>query len=251
MAQPTIVTREEWLEARKALLIKEKEHIRAGDRLSAERRALPWVKIEKDYRFDAPGGKTTLSELFGGCNQLVIHHLMFHPDWDAGCPGCSFQAEHIDGPGQHLEHRDVRIVAVSRAPLAKIAAYKKRMGWRFEWVSSYGSDFNFDFHVSFPEEQVANGSVDYNFGTITVEPRYLSEELPGVSVFYKDEEARIFHTYSTYARGLDALLGGNHYLDLMPQGRAGHPNWPRRRDEYETVAGGAPPLGVGSRPRVR
>ena len=238
MAQPTIVTREEWLDARKALLIKEKEHMKAGDRLSAERRALPWVKIEKEYRFDAPDGEKTLSELFGGCRQLVVHHLMFHPDWEAGCPGCSFQAEHIDGPSQHLEHRDVRIVAVSRAPLAKIAAYKRRMGWRFDWVSSYGSDFNFDFHVSFPKEQLAKGAVAYNFGTITVDPRYQSEELPGVSVFFRDEEARIFHTYSTYARGLDALLGGNHYLDLTPKGRneAAHPDWPRRHDEYQRVA---------------
>ena len=248
MAQPRIVTREEWLEARKALLIKEKEHARAGDRLSAERRALPWIRVEKNYGFETAGGKASLAELFAGCSQLIVHHLMFHPDWDAGCPGCSFQAEHIDGPGPHLEHHDVRIVAVSRAPLAKIAAYKRRMGWRFEWVSSYGSDFNFDFHVAFPKEQIASGSVDYNFGTITVDPRYQSEELPGVSVFYKDEEGQIFHTYSTYARGLDALLGANHYLDLTPKGRdeARHPNWPRRHDEYETAAHGAQPVGAGA-----
>jgi len=247
MAQPKIATPEEWLKARKALLIKEKEHMRAGDRLSVERRALPWVKVEKAYRFDAAGGKVTLSQLFAGCSQLIVHHLMFHPDWDAACPGCSFQAEHIDGPGQHLERRDVRIIGVSRAPLAKIVAYKRRMGWRFEWVSSYGSDFNFDFRVSFPKARIGEGGIEYNFGTITVDARYQSEELPGVSVFCRDAEDQIFHTYSTYARGLDALLGGNHYLDLTPKGRsnADHPNWPRRHDEYETVASGATPVVAG------
>ena len=253
MVQPKIVPPEQWLEARKALLIKEKEHTRAGDRLSADRRALPWVKVEKAYRFDAPGGKVTLSQLFAGCSQLIVHHLMFHPDWDAGCPGCSFQAEHIDGPGQHLERRGVRIIAVSRAPLTKIVAYKRRMGWRFEWVSSYGGDFNFDFQVSFPKDQIANGGVDYNFGTIRLDARYQSEELPGVSVFYKDEVGQIIHTYSTYARGLDALLGGNHYLDLTPKGRneAGHPNWPRRHDEYATAAGGATPVAGGDEQNQR
>lgn len=230
-----VVSREEWREARKALLIKEKEHMRAGDRLSAERRALPWVKFEKDYVFEGPEGKKTLAELFDGRNLLIVHHLMYHPDWEAACPGCSFQADHIDGPRQHLERRGVKIVAVSRAPFAKLAAYKRRMGWRFDWVSSHGSDFNYDFHVSFAEDQVAKGRIDYNFGTITVDTRYHSEELPGVSVFYKDQDGQIFHTYSTYARGLDAILGGNHYLDLTPMGRreADHPDWPRRHDEYE------------------
>jgi predicted dithiol-disulfide oxidoreductase (DUF899 family) len=216
---PRIASQDEWLTARKALLIKEKEHMRAGDRLSAERRALPWVKVEKDYVFDAPEGKVSLADLFDGRSQLIVHHLMFHPDWEAGCVGCSFQADHIDGPGQHLEHHDVKIVAVSRAPLAKLAAYKRRMGWRFDWVSSYGSDFNYDFHVSFTKDQIAAGRVDYNFGTITVDARYHSEELPGVSVFYKDQDGQVFHTYSTYARGLDAILGGDHYLDLTPKGR--------------------------------
>jgi predicted dithiol-disulfide oxidoreductase (DUF899 family) len=232
---PRIVSQDEWLTARKAFLIKEKEHMRAGDRLSAERRALPWVKVEKDYVFDAPEGKVSLADLFDGRSQLIVHHLMFHPDWEAGCVGCSFQADHIDGPGQHLEHHDVKIVAVSRAPLAKLAAYKRRMGWRFDWVSSYGSDFNYDFHVSFTKDQIAAGRVDYNFGTITVDARYHSEELPGVSVFYKDQDGQVFHTYSTYARGLDAILGGDHYLDLTPKGRceADYPNWPRRHDEYE------------------
>ncbi len=241
MDRPSTVSRETWLAARKELLVKEKEHMRAGDRLSAERRALPWVKIEKEYVFDAPEGKKTLGELFAGCRQLIIHHLMFHPDWNAGCPGCSFQADHIDGPGQHLEPHDVKIVAVSRAPLAKLAAYKRRMGWRFDWVSSYGSDFNFDFHVSFAKDEIAKGRVHYNFGTITDDTRYHSEELPGVSVFYKDRDGQVFHTYSTYARGLDAILGGNHYLDLTPEGRrdTDYPNWPRRHDEYGEVASSA------------
>ena len=235
MERPKIVSQDEWLTARKALLIREKEHMRAGDRLSAERRALPWVKIKKDYFFDAPEGKVSLADLFDGCSQLIVHHLMFHPDWEAGCDGCSFQADHIDGPRQHLEHHDVKIVAVSRAPLAKLVSYKRRMGWRFDWVSSYGSDFNYDFHVSFTKDRIAEGHVDYNFGTITDDPRYHSEELPGVSVFYKDQKGQVFHTYSTYARGLDAILGGDHYLDLTPKGRceADYPDWPRRHDEYE------------------
>jgi predicted dithiol-disulfide oxidoreductase (DUF899 family) len=235
MSSPQVASREEWLEARRALLVKEKEHMRAGDRLSAERRALPWVKVEKAYVFDAPEGKKTLGDLFDGRSQLIVHHLMFHPDWDAACPGCSFQADHIDGPGQHLEHHDVKIVGISRAPLAKLEAYKRRMGWRFEWVSSYGSSFNFDFNASFTKDQIAEGRVDYNFGTITVDARYQSEELPGVSVFSKDQDGQVFHTYSTYARGLDAILGGDHYLDLTPRGRCekDYPDWPRRHDEYE------------------
>jgi predicted dithiol-disulfide oxidoreductase (DUF899 family) len=235
MSMPKVVSRDEWLAARTALLIKEKEHMRAGDRLSAERRALPWVKVEKAYVFDTPEGRKTLADLFEGRSQLIVHHLMYHPDWDAACPGCSFQADHIDGPGQHLKHHDVRIVAVSRAPLVKLEAYKRRMGWRFDWVSSFGSDFNHDFHVSFPQDQIAEGRIDYNFGTITVDARYQSEELPGVSVFCKDQDGQVFHTYSTYARGLDAILGGDHYLDLTPKGRCeeDYPSWPRRHDEYE------------------
>jgi predicted dithiol-disulfide oxidoreductase (DUF899 family) len=163
---------------------------------------------------------------------------MFAPEWNAACPGCSFQAEHIDGPAPHLERHDVRIVAVSRAPLEKLTAYKARMGWRFEWVSALGEDFNRDFRVTFTEDEIANGRIDYNFGTIVTDPRYLDRELPGLSVFAKDEAGQVFHTYSTYARGLDALLGANHYLDLTPEGRndGAWPNWPRRHDEYDTPA---------------
>jgi predicted dithiol-disulfide oxidoreductase (DUF899 family) len=230
MSMPKIVSRDAWLVARKALLTKEKEHMRAGDRLSEERRALPWVKVEKAYDFEAPEGRKTLADLFEGQTQLIVHHLMFHPDWEAACPGCSFQADHIDGPGQHLEHHDARIVAVSRAPLARLEAYKRRMGWRFECVSSYGSDFNYDFHVSFTREQLEDGKVEYNYGRVEG-----YDELPGVSVFYKEQDGQVLHTYSTYARGLDAILGGDHYLDLTPKGRCGsdYPNWPRRHDEYE------------------
>lgn len=211
--------------------------MRAGDALAAERRALPWVKIERAYVFNTTSGPKALDELFEGGGQLVVHHLMYAPDWSAACPGCSFQAEHIDGPAPHLERHDVRIVAVSSAPLDKLLAYKARMGWRFEWVSAEGDDFNRDFRVTFTEDEVANGRIDYNFGTIVTDPRYLDRELPGVSVFYKNQAGEVFHTYSTYARGLDMLLGANHYLDITPEGRndGAYPNWPRRRDEYESA----------------
>ena len=228
-----IVSREEWLSARKTLLEKEKAHMREGDKLAAERRGLPRLKIEKNYTFETEQGRKTLAELFEGRGQLIVHHLMYAPEWTAACPGCSFQAEHIDGPAQHLPHHNVTIVAVSRAPLSKILAYKKRMGWHFEWVSSFGSDFNYDFRVSFRKEQIDERRIDYNFGTITTDGRYISEELPGLSVFLKDA-AELLLTYSTYARGLDMLLGTHDYLDLTPEGRneAGHPGWPRRHDEY-------------------
>jgi predicted dithiol-disulfide oxidoreductase (DUF899 family) len=234
MQPKRIVSTDEWLAARKALLAKEKAHMRAGDALAVERRALPWLKIEKSYVFDTEHGRRTLAELFGGCRQLIVHHLMFAPEWEAGCPGCSFQAEHIDGPARHLGHHDVRIVAVSRAPLAKILAYRQRMQWQFEWVSSFGSDFNYDFHVSFTKEQIGEGRIDYNLGTLTGDPRYLSEELPGLSVFAVGQAGEVFLTYSTFARGLDMLLTADHYLDLTPEGRneKAYPEWPRRRDEY-------------------
>jgi len=237
--QPSkVVTQEEWIAARRALLAKEKLHMRQGDALAAERRALPWVKVEKVYVFDTQAGPKSLAELFDGRSQLIVHHLMYAPDWEAACPGCTFQAEHIDGPAPHLDRHDVRILAVSRAPLDKLLAYKARMGWRFEWVSSEGQDFNYDFRVSFTEDEIASGRIDYNFATILGDPRYLDRELPGVSVFHKDEAGQVFHTYSTYARGLDMLLGANHYLDLTPEGRndAAYPNWPRRRDEYDLAA---------------
>jgi len=236
MEPNTTVSQDEWLDARRVLLAKEKAHMRQGDILAAERRSLPWLKIEKSYRFDTEHGQRTLGELFDGRSQLIVHHLMYAPEWNAACHGCSFQAEHIDGPSRHLIHHNVTILAVSRAPLAKLLAYRKRMGWRFDWVSSFENDFNYDFHVSFPREQIDQGRINYNFGTITADPRYVSEELPGLSVFFKDESGQVFLTYSTYARGLDALLLTHHYLDLTPEGRnpEGYPNWPRRHDEYPT-----------------
>jgi predicted dithiol-disulfide oxidoreductase (DUF899 family) len=237
MQAKQIVSRDEWLTVRRELLAKEKAHMRAGDTLAAERRSLPWLKIEKSYVFDTSRGRRSLAELFEGCAQLIVHHLMFAPDWDAACPGCSFQAEHIDGPAQHLEHHNVKIVAVSRAPLAKIRAYRQRMGWRFDWVSSFDSDFNYDFHVSFTKDQIRQGRIEYNFSTITSDPRYLSEDLPGVSVFAM-REGEVFLTYSTFARGLDMLLTADHYLDLTPEGRneQAYSAWPRRHDEYPAKA---------------
>ena len=182
---PKVVSRAEWLAARKALLAKEKELTRHRDALNAERRRLPMVKIEKDYVFDAPGGKKSLRELFADKNQLMVYHFMFGPDWEEGCRSCSLLSDHIDGANWHLPQRDVRLLAVSRAPLAKIEEFKKRMGWRFEWVSSLGSDFNFDYGVSFSKEELAKGKIYYNYDSVE-DPAYQNDELPGASVFYKD-----------------------------------------------------------------
>jgi len=234
MPNHTIVSREKWLEARKGHLAREKEFTRLRDQLSAERRALPWVKVDKPYVFEGPKGKGTLAELFDGRSQLIVYHFMFGPGWEQGCPSCSFLSDHIDGAIVHLAHRDVTLVVASRAPLPQIEAFKKRMGWRFPWVSSYGTDFNFDYHVSFTREQMAKGPVDYNFT-----PReFPSEEAPGLSVFYKDERGEVFHTYSAYARGLDLLIGAYNYLDLAPKGRdedalAYTMAWVRHHDKYE------------------
>ena len=210
-----IVSPEEWIAARKELLKKEKESVRLLDRLSAERRQLPWVKVDKNYAFDAPGGKVALAELFAGRSQLVVYHFMFGPDWQEGCPSCSFVSDHFDGALAHLAARDVTMVAISRAPLAKIEAFKKRMGWRFQWVSSYGGDFNADFHVSFTEEEIAAHRGCYNFQWI--DPSLT--DLSGDSAFYKDENDQIFHTYSAYGRGSEQFLGIYGILDVMPKGR--------------------------------
>jgi predicted dithiol-disulfide oxidoreductase (DUF899 family) len=227
-----VVAQEEWLAARKQLLRKEKEFTRFRDQLSAERRELPWVRVEKEYVFDAPGGKETLADLFDGRSQLMVYHFMFGPGWEQGCPSCSFVSDHIDGANWHLPRRDVTLVAVSRAPLSEIEAFKRRMGWRFTWVSSYGSDFNYDFHVSFTKDQLAQGKVEYNYDTVEG-----YDELPGLSVFYRDENGAVFHTYSAYARGLDMLVGAYNYLDLAPKGRdeADLPStmeWVRHHDRY-------------------
>lgn len=234
MQQHKVVSKEEWLKARKAHLKAEKEFTRQRDRLSAERRELPWVKVEKDYVFEGPSGKETLADLFGGRSQLLVQHFMYGPDWDEGCPSCSFWADSFDGFIVHLAHRDVTMVAVSRAPLDRLDDYKKRMGWSFKWVSSLGTDFNRDFDVTFMPEEMEKGEMFYNY-----EMRgFPSEEAPGVSVFYRDDTGDVFHTYSCYARGLDMLNGAYHYLDLVPKGRdeADLPYgmaWLRRHDQYD------------------
>ena len=227
-----VVSEAEWLIARKDLLTREKEFTRQRDALSAARRALPMVKIDKAYIFDGPDGKETLSDLFDGRSQLIVYHFMFGPSWDEGCKSCSYLADHFDGANWHLPHRDVAFVAISRAPLPKLEAYKKRLGWRFKWLSSYGNDFNFDYGVSFTKEDEKNGKVSYNYGTW----EFISDELPGSSVFYKDEAGDVFHTYSTYARGLDHLVGTYNLLDLVPKGRDENQDstmdWVRRHDDY-------------------
>lgn len=234
MSEGKTASRAEWLAARKALLAKEKQFTRLRDELSRERRELPRVRVEKEYRFFGEGGAQTLADLFAGKSQLIVYHFMFAPDWSEGCPACSFWADNFEGAGAHLAHRDISLAAVSRAPLEKLLAYKKRMGWTFPWVSSLGGEFNYDFGVSFSPEQLQSGG-DYNFGTIQFTH---GEEAPGVSVFCRDDSGGIYHTYSCYARGLDILNGAYHYMDLTPKGRDedGLPftmSWLRRKDQYD------------------
>ena len=233
--KPTeVVSVAEWLVARKDLLNREKEFSRQRDALSAARRKLPMIKVEEGYVFEGPDGKETLDDLFEGRSQLIVYHFMLGPGWEEGCKSCSYLADHFDGANRHLPHRDTTLVVVSRAPLSEIQAYKKRMGWRFKWVSSYGSDFNFDYHVSFTEEEEKKNKVYYNYE----EAEFMSDELPGLSVFYKDEDGNVFHTYSTYARGLDQLVGTYNFLDLTPKGRDEDPestmSWVRRHDQYDS-----------------
>lgn len=228
-----VVSPAEWLAARKELLRKEKEFMRLRDELSRQRREMPWEKVEKRYVFDGPRGKETLVDLFDGRSQLVVYHFMFGPGWKEGCPSCSFLADGFDGAVVHLAHRDVTFLAISRATLPEIEAFKKRMGWRFKWVSSFGSDFNFDYHVSFSKEERAKGKVYYNYGPM----EFPSEEGPGMSVFYKNEAGEVFHTYSSYARGLDPMLVTYQWLDLTPKGRdedglAHTMAWVRHHDKY-------------------
>ncbi len=232
--KPRVVTRDEWLDARRRHLVREKELTRLRDELSAERRALPWVKIEKEYVFDTARGKQSLAELFDGRSQLIVHHFMFAPGWGQGCIGCSFSADHAEGALVHLEHHDVSYVRVSRAPLAELEAYRKRMGWRAKWVSSNQSDFNYDYRVSFAPADTTQGKVDYNFAM----QDFQSEELSGLSVFHRNEAGDIHHTYSTYGRGDEMVDSSYMDLDLTPNGRDENgPNhnlmdWVRRHDEY-------------------
>lgn len=228
-----IVSRKEWLAARKVLLTLEKEETKLRDKLRAERLALPWVKVDKAYTFDTPEGRKSLADLFDGRSQLVVYHFMYGPDWEAGCPGCSFLADHIDGMLPHLNHHDVTMIAVSRAPLEKLMAYRRRMGWKFPWVSSHGSDFNFDYHVSFTKEELASGKVMYNYRETPSEDAH--DELPGLSAFFKDEDGTVYHTYSDYARGGEEILTTLMVLDRAPKGRneTGTLSFVKRKDEYE------------------
>jgi predicted dithiol-disulfide oxidoreductase (DUF899 family) len=232
-----IVSQDEWLEARKHLLTQEKEFIRLRDRLSQQRRELPWVKVAKNYVFEGPRGKETLADLFEGRSQLVVYHFMFAPDEEGGCRSCSFWADGFNSIGVHVNQRDVTMVAISRAPIEKLEAFKRRMGWNFKWLSSGSNDFNYDYHVSFTPEALEN-EVEYNYAKRKTD----SPDLPGVSVFYQDSKANIFHTYSAYSRGIDILNPAYNYLDLVPKGRDEAElewtmAWVRYHDQYESKSG--------------
>ena len=235
MNQHQIVSEQEWLGARKQLLLKEKELTHMQDEVNRLRRELPWVKVEKQYTFDTPVGRKTLAELFDGRSQLVVYHFMFSPDWDEGCAHCSFWADHFDATRAHLAQRDTALVVISRAPFKKLAAFKKRMGWKFKWVSSFKNDFNFDLGVSFTPEQIRSGKLVYNFAPMSMK----IDEREGVSAFYKDSKGDVFRTYSAYARGIDILNTTYHFLDLTAKGRDENPeqtqDWVRYHDEYKTL----------------
>lgn len=240
-AKHAVVSPDRWVAERVALLAREKELLRLHDQIARERRALPWERVTKDYVFDAPEGRRSLTDLFEGRRQLLVQHFMFGPGWEQGCPSCSFMADHTDGMTVHLAHRDVSFVAVSRAPLADIARFKARMGWQFGWVSSSANDFNRDFHVSFVPEDKVEGKVPYNYG---MSP-FRQEEAPGISVFCKDDAGAVFHTYSTFGRGVEVMMGTYGLLDLVPKGRDENDvpykmEWVRHHDRYAPapVAGG-------------
>jgi predicted dithiol-disulfide oxidoreductase (DUF899 family) len=231
---PRVVSHKEWIAARKDFLAKEKEFTRQRDELSCQRRELPWEKVEKNYVFEGPNGKMTLADLFDGRSQLIVYHFMLGPGWEAGCPSCSYLADHFDGAKLHLANRDVTLVVISHAPMAEIAAFQKRMGWNFLWVSSFGTDFNFDYGVSFTPEQLSQEKFSYNYGTTDNR----NDELPGLSVFAKSASGELFHTYSAYARGLDILVGVYNFLDMTPKGRdedamtTHSMAWVRHHDRY-------------------
>ena len=230
-----VVSHEKWLAARTAFLAKEKEFTKLRDELSRKRRQLPWEKVEKTYVFDGPHGKESLSDLFEGKSQLIVYHFMFSPDWSEGCPSCSFWADNFNGIDVHLKHRDAAFVAISRAPLSKLQAYEKRMGWSFKWLSSGQNDFNYDYGASFRPEDTAKGNVVYNYKK---DPKMNMADHAGTSVFYRDAKGEIFHTYSSYARGIDILNGAYNWLDMVPKGRdedslESTQAWVRRHDRYE------------------
>ena len=234
-----VTSKDQWVEQRMKLLAHEKELTHLRDQIARERRALPWVRIEKDYVFDTPEGRRSLAELFDGRRQLLVQHFMFGPDWEEGCPSCSYMADHLDGMSAHLAQRDVALLVVSRAPLEKIERFRQRMGWKFKWASSHGSDFNRDFAVSFTPEELARGKVLYNY----VAQPFPSEEAPGISVFAKDDSGQVFHTYSTYGRGVEVMMGTYNLLDLTPRGRdegalAHTMEWVRHHDRYEPAPSG-------------
>lgn len=238
MTTHAVVSREQWLEARLDLLAAEKDLTRRGDQVARLRRQLPWVKVEKRYVLAGPTGEITLSDLFEGRHQLLVQHFMLVPGQKQGCAGCSYMADHTDGMTVHLAHRDVTFVAISRAPLAEIECFRRRMGWRFKWLSSYGTDFNYDFGVSFKPDEVAKGKINYNYGGWPL----VGEEWPGVSAFYRDDAGEVFHTYSTFGRGVEVMMGAYRLLDLVPEGRGERDDtifkmeWVRHHDRYEPAA---------------
>jgi predicted dithiol-disulfide oxidoreductase (DUF899 family) len=234
MTNHQVVSPEQWLEARKQLLAKEKEFTRLRDQLSRARRDLPWERVTKDYLFDGPAGQETLAQLFEGRSQLVVYHFMFAPDWETGCKSCSFWADNFNGIVPHLNQRDVTFVAIARASLPKLQAFAKRLGWSFKWLSSSGNSFNYDYNVSFAPEALAAGGTTYNYAANEM----TLSDLPGISVFFKEADGEVFHTYSCYARGLDMMNTAYHYLDLVPKGRDEEgPHkmaWVRLHDDYES-----------------
>jgi predicted dithiol-disulfide oxidoreductase (DUF899 family) len=252
-----VVSKGEWVAQRKILLAREKELTRLGDQVSRERRTLSWVRIDKTYSFDALAGRCTLADLFDGRRQLLVQHLMLAPGWEHACKNCSYMADHTDGAIVHLAQRDVTFVAVSRARLSEIERFRQRMGWNFQWVSSYGNDFNRDFHVSFRADEIADGTADYNFGGTPA-----GEEMPGVSVFWKDDADEVFQTYSTYGRGVEVMMHTYRLLDLTPKGRDedGHGmGWVRHHDQYDpgspgtrtNCGAGSPDVGQPAAPPAR
>jgi len=236
-----IVSGDRWLAERKTLLAREKELMRLHDQVARERRALPWERVEKSYSFDTPQGRRTLAELFEGRRQLIVQHFMLGPGWEQGCPSCSYMADHADGMSVHLAHRDITMIAISHAPLAEIERFHRRMGWQFKWASAFGSEFNHDYAVSFTPDEIANGEVRYNYGLTP----FAGQEAPGISVFCKDDDGAVFHTYSTYGRGVEVMMGAYQMMDLTPKGRdeedvAYKMNWVRHHDRYEPAPVASP-----------